>query len=133
VKFRPSFPVRGVNAVNDQAVIVRCELERIVEALHERHGAALRRFQSQQLFRSTAEFAKNRAHKGVQNFAHEPRVVGQAVAQSKRNRQHPLAGGNFGEDVIDKVSSGLGHPPSSTTGAPAAATAGKRNEAVVAA
>src|SRR5437016_7082967 len=69
--------------------------------------------------------------KYIQDITQQTGVVGQAVAQRKWNRQHPLPDRNHGKDVVDEMRGRLRHASSPTRRTPAAPAAGKRNKAVV--
>src|SRR5712691_7978621 len=106
-------------------------IQRVVETLHERHGAALRGLQSQEFAGAAAEFAKDGPDENIQHLAHQAGVIGQTVAQREWNRQHPLPNGNFGKDVVNQVSGRLRHSSPATARTPPAPAARKRDEAVV--
>ena len=53
------------------------------------------------------------------------------VTQSLRDRQHPLASRQSGENMVGEVRRSLCHVPRVARGADTTAVAGKRNEAVV--
>jgi len=59
VEFRLAVLVCSVNSVDDQAVKVWREIQRIAAALHERHGPALRQLQPQEFPGAAAKFAKD--------------------------------------------------------------------------
>src|SRR5947199_8462788 len=74
---------------------------------------------------------KTTPDENIQDIAQQTGVVGQAVAQCKWNRQHPLPDRNHGKDVVDEMRGRLRHASSPTRRTPAAPAAGKRNKAVV--
>jgi hypothetical protein len=131
VEFRLAVLVCSVNSVDDQAVKVWREIQRIAAALHERHGPALRQLQPQEFPGAAAKFAKDDSDENIQDIAQQTGVVGQAVAQRKWNRKHPLPDRDNREDVVDEMRGRLRHSSSSTRRAPTATTAGKRNQALV--
>ena len=102
------------------------------EALHEGDRTALAAAHSPPLASAAAQRCEQGPQEQVQDLAGEACVVGHAVAERKREREHPLAHGDLGKDAIDEVGGGVGHAPPSAGGAKAA-LAREGDQAVVAA
>jgi hypothetical protein len=62
VKFRRTIRTGGIHAFQSDQVEVNVQAERRIEALHERHGAALGLLQSRQFPSPAAKLAEDRAH-----------------------------------------------------------------------
>ncbi|PYS15264.1 MAG: hypothetical protein DMG15_05525 [Acidobacteria bacterium] len=58
---------------------------------------------------AAAKFAKDDSDENIQDIAQQTGVVGQAVAQRKWNRKHPLPDRDNREDVVDEMRGRLRH------------------------
>ncbi len=133
VEAHAPFGAAGVDAIEDERVEVEVQIQRVAEALHEGDGAALAAREPPLLSRSAPERGEDRAHEDGEDQARKARVVGEAVAERKGQREHPLAHGHLGQHAVDEMGGRVGHAPAATGGAEAAPLAGKSDEAIVAA
>ena len=85
------------------------------------------------LARATPQRREDRAHEDAQHGARERRVVGEAVAEGERQREHPLADRDLGQHAVHQVRGRVGHAPAAAGRAEAAALAGEGDDAVEAA
>jgi hypothetical protein len=100
------------------------------EALYESHGAALRFPHGAELASPPDQGGKHRFRENAKNICHHAGVVSQAVAESVRKREHPLADRDVWKDAVDQVGRSLRHSSSSTRIADTAFFAGVGYKAV---
>ena len=98
--------------------------------LHKRHRAALAVPNPLLVPGPAAQRAEDGPRQNLKDIPDQGLVVGQAVAQREGNRQDPLAHGDFGNDAIDQVRGGVGHPPPRAGRTEAPPAARKRDEPV---
>ena len=73
-------------------------------------GARLRLPHGSEFAGALNERSKNRLCENAQDIGDQARIVGQTVAESMRKREHPLPDRNSGENAVDQMGSGIGHP-----------------------
>jgi hypothetical protein len=100
------------------------------QPLHKRDGAALGVPNPVLVPGPAAERSEYGAGKDLKNIPDQGLIVGQPVAQGEWDRQDPLAHGDFGNDAIDQVRGGVGHPPPRAGRTEAPPAARKRDEPV---
>src|SRR6266567_1525653 len=92
VEFMLAVLVCSVNSVDDQAVKVWREIQRIAAALHERHGPALRQLQPQEFPGAAAKSAKDDSDENIQDIAQQTGVVGPGGSATQMESKAPTAG-----------------------------------------
>jgi hypothetical protein len=81
-----------------------------VEALDERHGAALRLALGAEFSGAPNERSKDRICENTEDIGQETCIIGQAVAEIVWERKHPLPDRNSRENTVDQMRSSIGHP-----------------------
>ncbi len=130
---QPSLRIPRVDAVEHERVEVDVQIQRITEALHEGDGAALAACERHAGSRAPPQRGEDGAHEEAEHRARERAVVGQAVAQGKGQRQHPLPHGDLGQHAVDEVCGGVGHAAAAARRAEAAALAREGHDALASA
>jgi len=110
---------------------VQVEVQRRAEALDEGDGAALLGAKIPLPACAPAQLGEERADEGAQNFARELRIVGAAVAERVRERQHPMPDRGLGQGAIDQLGGGIRHPAPAAGRTEAPPLAGERHQPVV--
>jgi hypothetical protein len=111
---RSAGAVHHIEAIQNQNMEMRIEVQRVREALNESDGAATSLAVRGRNARHAADGSKDRSYKDLQYIPHQGRVIGEAIAQCIRNRWHPLADGHFGENTIHQMRGRVEHAPCST-------------------
>ena len=93
---------------------MRIEPEGISEALDKAHGAAPGAAVRSRNAGAAADRGKHGTHEDPQNFSQQGRIVGEAVAQGKGKRQHPLPDRDLGKDSIHEMGGGIRHAAPAT-------------------
>ncbi len=119
-----------VDAVEEQRVEVDVQVQRVAEALHEGDRAALAADHAPLPARTSAEGGEDSPHEDTQHGARERSIVGKAVAQPERKREHPLSHGHLGEDAVYQVCGRVGHASAATRRAEAPALAREGDDTV---
>jgi hypothetical protein len=120
-----TFIILGIHPIQGQHMKMDIQIERIAEALNEGHGATTDRPLRGAKACAAAQRSEHGLHKNVQDIPDQARVITEAIAQSEREREHPLPDWNSGEDTIHEMGGGIGHVPAAAGGAKASALAGK--------
>jgi len=123
----------GIDAIQHQAVEVRCEVEGGPEALDGGHCAAQPTTQTMLATGAPAQVCEQGAQKSAQYLAGESRIPGTAVPQRVWQGEDPLACGDLREYSIDEVCGGVRHASSSAGGTQAPSFTREGEQAVVAA
>src|SRR5947207_15550281 len=105
------------------------EFEPAPEALHDGDRAALAVRDAAAPAAPTVP-AENRANEHAQHGAAERVVEREAIAQTVRHGEHPLAHGDEGQHGLEEVRRLLGHAPAAAARADGACLTGERNEAL---
>ena len=108
-------------------------VECIAEALHEGDGAALAPADAPLPAGTAAKRGEDGAYEEREDSARHLRVIGQAMAQREREREHPLSHGDLGEHAVHEMPRGVGHAAATAGGAEGPALARKSHESVAAA
>lgn len=104
-----------------------------IEPLYHCHGTGLERAYDSDPARAPAQPGRHRAHEQTQHEAGQRRVEGHLVAKTVRDSQNSLSDRHSGQDLIDEVKSGVGHPPADARRAETAALTRKRHKTALAA
>ena len=105
-----------VDAVEGERVDVAVQIDCGSKALQETDRSALRATDHALPARPTAQGREERSQKDVQYLTHQLCVVGTAVTEWIRKRQHPLSHRDLGQDPIHEVRGGIRHAPSAAGG-----------------
>jgi len=105
------------------------ELEATAKPLDHRHGATLSVAHARGGCSAAIE-AKHGAHGDAEHRAAERVIVGEEIAQSVRQGEHPLAHGDVWQDVIDETGGLLRHAATATTRAEPPLLARERDQAL---
>ena len=109
------------------------QVQRVPEALDERHRAAPGGGPPPAAARPAPERGEEGADEEAQDRRRELRVEGEPVAKREGEGEDPLPDGHPGQNRLDQMGGGVGHPPAAAGGAEAAPLAGKGDEAIPAA
>jgi hypothetical protein len=85
------------------------EIQGIPKSLHETNGTAPRLPVRGRNAGPAADRTKHRAHEYLQNIPDQGRIVREAIAQRKGERQHPPPNGHFGKNTIHEMGCGVSH------------------------
>ena len=118
----------GEEAVEDHEVEVEVGVEGGAEAVQEGDRAQLG--VGPGAGAGAPERGANGAEQGAQHGAGESGVAGQEGADAFGHGEHPLADGQWGQDVVGEVGGDLHHAAGVAGGADAAALAGEGDEAL---
>ena len=121
---------RRVDTVEHERVEVDVQVEGIPETLHERDRSALSTRDAPMFPRTAPERSEDRMHEDCEDGARELGVIGQAIAESEGEREHPLADGDHREDAIDQVRRRICHAAPTARWTESAALARERDHAV---
>jgi len=92
------------------------EVKRIAEALNESNCAAASLSVRGRNARPAADRGKDSANEDLQYLSDEGRVVSEAIAKSKGDREHPLPDRNFGKDMIHQMRGRVGRISGTVSG-----------------
>jgi len=129
---RSGVPGVGVDAVESERMEMEIEIHRRAKALDEGDRAALLGSNPPVLSAAPAQLGEKGPHEGAEHLARELRVVGAAVAERVRKREHPLPDRNLGQNAVGEMRGGISHATAAAGGAEAAPFAGEGHEAVAA-
>jgi hypothetical protein len=121
---------RRVDALQDECVEVRIEIERAPEALQDTHRARAAAWDSQQSGATLVE-GEDRPQEDAARDGREVRISGEQETKGKGEGQNPLPHGNFGQDPIDQLRGALRHPTAAARGTEPASLAGEGDERVL--
>jgi len=107
------------------------QIEAIGEALDEGHGPTTDLPLRGRKACLAAQRSEYGLHKNAQDVPDQSRVIGQAIAQSEWEREHPLPDRDSGKDTIHEMGRGIGHVPAAAGGAKASSPARKGHHPIL--
>ena len=105
--------VQLVNPIEHEAVEMNIQIDGPAKALDESYRAALN-IPDAAGARPATERGEYGPYENMENAPHQPRVMGQPIAQRHRERKNPLTDRHTWKNPVDKMSRGIRHPPPAT-------------------
>jgi len=123
-------------AVGDQAMKVRVQTGRGIEALNERDGSDLRVVNASEpagALGLAAQEPHQRLDESLEDVGTKPAIKAYCRSDGKWQAANPLTMRNDRQDGLHQMGSHIGHPTTATRGAPRSALAGPRDHNLMAA